>query len=570
MDDVAPAVRYPETPWRYLWWLVRSQRRRVLLGALLGTTWMVGLTIPPLLLSLAIDEGLRHRSSAAVWLWAGVLLAVGLAVAVLAILRHRTMTRIRIEAGLQTIEATAAQSVRLGASLQRKATAGEIATIGDGDAAAMGMSLTVTGPGVGAVVAYVVIGFALSRISPLLAVIILVGMPLLLLFLGPLLNRSRTRGNDYREAQGVLSNRIVDVISGLRVLNTLGGKSHFAKRSDEDATTVQTAGYRLAATASWIQAISVGLPALFLATVVWIAARLAAAGDMSIGELVAVYGYVAVTVVPISAFIEGAVDINRALVSARRAVDFLSIPPAPSGDEDVRDAGAPLSDPTSGVRVLPGQFAAMASADRGDAIAILDRLGGLNTSDERWGDQRLEKIETGVLRRRVLVLDDDAFVFGEPLQEAVFAGRPSGPSERQEVALASGIDEMVRGLELGWDTELVLRGTNLSGGQRQRVRLARALSVDPDVLLAMDPLSAVDAVTESEVAGRVFEARRGRTTLVATSSAAILGLADVVHFVDEGRVVASGTHTELAAGNDRYRALVSRGLADELPDSVSR
>lgn len=568
-DPVAHQTGYPRTPWRYLWWLVRSQPRRIAAGATYGVAWMVGLTLPPLILARAIDDGLRARSASSVGAWAAALLVVGLVVAVLAILRHRTMTRMRIEAALQTIEATARQSVALGSSLARGATAGEITTIGVGDAWAMSQALTVTGPGVGAVVAYVVIAVALFTISPLLAVIILVGTPLVFVLLGPLLDRFRIRGGEYRDAQGALSNRIVDIVSGLRVLNTLGEKSLVADRTEEDSLAVQRAGYRLAATESWIRGISVGLPAVFLAVIVWIAARLAAQDAISIGQLVAVYGYVAVTVVPIANFVEGAVDINRALVSARRAVDFLAISTTSSGDEPIHDSGAELSDPASGVRLVPGHFDVLVSADRADAIAILDRLGGVEPSEARWGEQCLSEIEPAALGRAILILDDDTFLFGEPLEDAVLVSAET-TAHRGDIAFASGIDEILRGLEDGWDTELLIRGANLSGGQRQRVRLARALSYGPAVLLAVDPLSAVDAMTESEVATRLRAARDGTTTLIASTSTAIIALADTVHFVENGSVTASGTHPDLLASNTRYRTLVSRTAPDDQPEGASR
>ncbi|MCC3765407.1 ATP-binding cassette domain-containing protein [Glycomyces sp. TRM65418] len=113
----------------------------------------------------------------------------------------------------------------------------------------------------------------------------------------------------------------------------------------------------------------------------------------------------------------------------------------------------------------------------------------------------------------------------------------------------------------GIDTELDNQARTLSGGQRQRLRLARALASDPEVLLLHEPTSAVDSHTEARIAERLTAARRGRTTAVASVSPLWLGRADAVAFVQDGKVVATGAHAELAAARPDYRALVNRELS---------
>ena len=133
--------------------------------------------------------------------------------------------------------------------------------------------------------------------------------------LGPALGRLQRAGTEYRGQQGLLTGRIIDIIGGLSVLNGVGGKQVYADRFRQQSQQLQRQGYRLGRVTGIIQATGMALPTLFMAVVVWMAARLAVTGVISVGELVAVFGYAAVLVVPVSNFIEGAVDINRALVA---------------------------------------------------------------------------------------------------------------------------------------------------------------------------------------------------------------------------------------------------------------
>jgi ABC-type multidrug transport system fused ATPase/permease subunit len=125
---------------------------------------------------------------------------------------------------------------------------------------------------------------------------------------------------------------------------------------------------------------------------------------------------------------------------------------------------------------------------------------------------------------------------------------------------AACAEDVIEGLPEGLDTELPERARTLSGGQRQRLVLAQALVADPEVLVLVEPTSAVDAHTESLIASRLGVARAGRTTVVFSTSPLVLERADKVVLLSDGAVV-SGTHRELLAGDADYRALVTRGLA---------
>ncbi|MGV9214530.1 ABC transporter ATP-binding protein [Micromonospora sp. RB23] len=563
---------------RYLWWLVRRQPGRVLRGSLLGTAWMVGLSVRPYLIARAVDDGLRDHDTRALVLWVAAIVVAGVGLSYLGIMRHRTMTFIREDAKARSAEVLLRHLSRVGAALPRRSAAGEVATVGGSDIEWSAQVLTLTGPGVGAVVAYGVIAVVLWSISPLLALCVLVGVPAVALVVGPLLRRLERAESVYRGQQGALTARSGDIVAGLRVLAGVGGRDLFARRYASRSQALRAEGYRVGAVISWIDAATVAIPGLFLAAVVWLTARMAVTGDVTVGELVAVYGYVATLIVPVWFLLEGSHQLIRGRVAARRIAGLLRLAPDdvggpgrrwPAGVPGARDPDAvpaptgpaDLRDPSTGLTVRVGRLTAVAADDPAEAVALADRLGRYVSSDVTWGGVPLTAVALDEVRARILVADHDSYLFAGALRDVL---RPGTDDDEVRAALrTASADDIVDALPAGLDTPLDARARTLSGGQRQRVRLARALLAEPEVLILVDPTSAVDAHTEARIAERLRAARAGRTTVLLATSPLLLGRADEVAYLSGGRITATGTHDGLLEYVPGYRRLVARGSDDE-------
>ncbi|MDG4784756.1 ABC transporter ATP-binding protein [Micromonospora sp. WMMD1102] len=552
----------------------------MLRGSLIGTAWMVGLALRPYLVSRAIDDGLRTGDTGALLFWVAAIVVAGFGLAQLGILRHRTMTFIREDASARSAAVLLRQLTRIGAVLPRKLAAGEVATVGGSDITNTSHVLTLTGPGVGAVMAYTVVAVILWSISPRLAICVLLGVPAVALLVGPLLRRLDRAESRYRHRQGVLTTRAGDIVAGLRVLAGVGGRDLFARRYADQSRELRSEGYRVGAVGSWIEALTAAVPAGFLAAVIWLAARMAVHGDITIGQLVAVYGYVAVLVIPVWFMLEGSYQLIRGRVAARRIVNLLRLTPdevtGPDGATGPEDSAvgrgrnrpaaarsapagpADLHDPATGLTVPAGRLVAVAAADPAEATALADRLGRYAPSDVTWGGVPLAEVALPEVRERILLADHDSYLFAGTLREILHSGRRHDDARLRTGLRVASAEDVLDALPDGLDTAIDTRARRLSGGQRQRVRLARALLVEPEVLILVDPTSAVDAHTEARIAQRLRAARAARTTVLLATSPLLLGHAEQVAHLRAGRIVGTGSHAELLDRDPDYRALVSR------------
>ncbi len=183
-----------------------------------------------------------------------------------------------------------------------------------------------------------------------LGLVVVVGVPVMMPIAGALIKPLQRRQQVYRDQEGKLTTRAADIVAGLRVLRGVGGESTFAGRYRGESQDLRSAGVRVARIESLLEAAQILLPGMFLVLVTWLGARFALRGEITVGELVAFYGYAAFLVSPLRQLTEAIDRLTRGHVAARRVVRMLTLAPEfTSPAAPVTAPPGPLVDAESGL-----------------------------------------------------------------------------------------------------------------------------------------------------------------------------------------------------------------------------
>ncbi|MFF1508696.1 ABC transporter ATP-binding protein [Streptomyces sp. NPDC058326] len=548
---------------------IRGQRRRVIAASLLGMTHQGCEALVPVVIGATIDTAVATGSSEA-------LLRLLLVLAVLFLVLstcYRTSARITEGTGelaahrLRLDLAARVLDPRGGADANR--LPGALTSIATNDARRVGSVATVISYGVSAVAALVISAVALLRISVPLGLLVLLGIPPLL-WLGhrisrPLERRSETEQERAAHASGIAA----DLVSGLRVLKGMGAESAAVARYRTTSQDSLAAALRAARSRAGHEGAVLALTGVFIAAIGVVGAYLAMEGSISVGDLVAAVGLAQFLLGPFQLLTYVNAELAQGRASARRIAEVLASPVTVAAGHDVPAGKAAGHLALRGVTLgalrgvdleLPaGSLTGIVTRDPAAANDLLVCLA--READPAGGAVELDgtpltSLDPDALRRVVLVAHHDADLFESTLLDNVRAGAEDGTASVERALRASAADDVAQLLPDGGDTLLAERGRSLSGGQRQRVALARALAADRPVLVLHDPTTAVDTVTESRIAARLREVRRDRTTVLVTTSPALLAVTDRVVVLEDGAVRAAGHHTELLAADPAYRAAV--------------
>jgi ATP-binding cassette subfamily B protein len=361
-------------------------------------------------------------------------------------------------------------------------------------------------------------------------------------------------------------------VKGIRVTKTFGAEAHELERFRRHNRAVRDQQEEI------FRGVSRFGPTVSFITAVDIAVLLAYGGALvgrdalTLGQLVVFAGLLHQFSGQISGMANIVNTLEQSVTAARRVFEVLDAPaevesaaaPAPLGacrgairfEEVSHSHGDRLALDGVDFAVEPGRcgaFVGATGAGKSTLLGLVPRFADPARGRVLIDGVDVRALDLNTLRRNVGFVFQETLLFRGTVAENIAFGHPTaGRDAIERAARTAGAHGFIAELPRGYDTPIEEAGHNLSGGQRQRLAIARAILLDPPILLLDDPTSAIDVHTEDEVLAAIEAARHGRTTLLVTSRFSALRAADQIFVLDGGRIVERGSHAALAAAGGLY------------------
>lgn len=432
----------------------------------------------------------------------------------------------------------------------------------------------------------VIVVIVLIVLDPVLGVIASLAVPSLFL----LANRYATTilGISWEVQQRLadLSRVVEEVVAGVRVVKSYGQEDRVVGRLSDSADSIYDRTMKMLRLRSVYVPMFELIPALATAAVLLVGGSRVIGGSMTLGDFVAFTQYMAILMFPLRMTGWFFAELPRSAAAAARVTELLKTAPEISSPS----RPLPIPDGPGTLRLehvsfaYPEGSAVLDDVDltipAGSSIALVGSTGSGKTTfaylvprfyDPDQGSVYLDgvdvrRLKVDDLRNQVALVFEEPFLFSATIGENISFGAPDASDEQVRLAARlSQAHDFICHLPDGYDTVVGERGYSLSGGQRQRIALARAILRDPKILILDDATSSVDAITEREIRDALRDVMQDRTTIIIAHRTTTLTLADRVLFLEEGKVVASGTHEQLLAESERYREVLAETMTEPSP-----
>jgi subfamily B ATP-binding cassette protein MsbA len=425
----------------------------------------------------------------------------------------------------------------------------------------------------------------LLGISVRLTLIALVVAPMLLLALNPLLSRLRRGYRRLRDEHGEMMSILQENVSGIRLVKSYGAERHEGERFLAASHGFSAGLVRMSKISLLGQPITETIGTAMTVFLLFIGARLVLVdGTLQAAQFLAFLTFVLRLLQPIKQLSQIPAAAQSAFAAAERMFEVLETPTETATDRGSRKVDG-FHDRLAfeHVRFAYGDEPVLQdiefTARRGEVVALVGASGAGKSTlvdliprfyEPNEGRITLDGVDTreiqlGSLRALTGIVSQETVIFNDTVRNNIAYGRGErySQSDIEAAAAAANAHAFIRELPDGYDTILGERGTRLSGGQRQRIAIARALLMDPPILILDEATSALDTESERLVQEAIDRLLRGRTVFVIAHRLSTIVHADQILVLDRGRIVERGTHAELLSRRGAYHRLHAMQFRDE-------
>ena len=539
----------------------------------------------PLLIGRAIDEGVGPRRLGVIFVVVGWLVGLALARALFTFLQGYLAERASQGVAYDLRDALFERIERLSFSYYDRVQTGQLVTRLTSDVEQI---RTFAGSGVvqlaNAVVMLIGTTVLLLYLDWQLALVALAIVPIIAVLLVRFVGRIRPLFREVQQTLGRLNTVLQEDLLGVRVIRA------FAREDYETARYTSVNEELLQKNLTTVRVFSNNFPFVFLfanvgtLAIIWFGGWQVIGGRLSIGDLVAFNTLLGFMLFPILTIGFLSASFSRAGASSQRVFDVLD---APLDVKDAPDASIllPLScrvdfddvsfrypgsarDILAGVSFTarPGQTVAVlgtTGSGKSTLVNLIPRFYDVTGGAVRLDGNDVREVTLSSLRSQIGIVLQETRLFSGTVRDNVAFGKPDATDEEIVAAAeAAQAAEFVKELSDGYDTVIGERGIGLSGGQRQRIAIARALLIDPRLLILDDSTSAVDAETEAaiqETLDRLMREKH-RTVFVIAQRVSTVRDADLILVLDEGSIAAGGTHEDLLRESELYNEILGSQL----------